>query len=94
MIMVVADEMLHRAIVSAPETFPVRLLQFGWNMRVTILVAIIHVRSPVIFVVPSRAFHTIVESAALNVIEFCGERIPLRRRRRRSLAKLRTFSSH
>jgi hypothetical protein len=60
---------------------------------VTILLAIIRVRPTVILVVPSRAFHAIVKSAALNVIEFRGECIPLRRRRRR-LTKLRTLSSH
>src|SRR5208282_612512 len=87
--------MLYRAIVPAPESFPVCVLQFRRDMRVTILVAIIHVRSAVILKVPSRAFHAVVEAAALNVIEFRWECIPLRRRRKRSrLTELRTFSSH
>ncbi len=60
-------------------------------MRVAKFVTIIDIRPTVIVEVSPRAFHAIVESAALHIVEFRRKSIPLLRRWPRLLVLLRRW---
>jgi hypothetical protein len=77
--------MPHSPLIAAPESFPISVAHFRRNRRMPKLVAVIDIGPTVIVKVSPRAFHAIVKSATLYLVEFSWERIPLPRRRPRLL---------
>jgi hypothetical protein len=80
--------MRHRPVVPPAKSIAICFTHLRRKMRVTVLIAIVHVWPSVIVKVPPRAFHAIVESTPLNVIELRRKRIPLRRRPRLLVLRL------
>jgi hypothetical protein len=65
------------ALVSAAERLAVGTVQIAWYVvRVAILVAVVHIGIAVIRVVLVGAFHTVVVSAALYLVELLWGNLP------------------
>lgn len=75
-----AHQMCRRSIIAAAKPVAIGVAGLGRQMRVPILVAIVHVGLAVIFIVTTRTFHAVVKTTPLQVVELGGKGIPLRRR--------------
>jgi len=71
--------MRRRPVVAAAKPFAISFAGLGRQMRVPILVAIVHVGLAVIFIVTTRTFHAVVKTPPLQVVELSWKCIPLRR---------------
>ncbi len=68
---------VHRYLVAAAEAFAIVGLGAVRNMRMTIFIPVINVRSAVIVVVLAGTFNAIVKSLTLNVAKFLWGSIPI-----------------
>lgn len=90
-------QVLHTDLVAAAEAFAVVVTQGAFDVRVAVLVAVVHVRTAVVVEVLARTLDAVVEAAPGSVLELGRRSVPsalirTRRRWRRSLLVLRTGS--
>jgi hypothetical protein len=74
--MAVVIKMSYACIVAAAEPVAIVRTGTGRNMRVTIFIAVIHVRMAMIIVVLAGSFNTVMIALALNIAEFLRRCIP------------------
>ena len=72
----VSHEMRHGRFISAAKALTIRISLVARNMRMTVLVAVIHVRSTVIINILACAFDPIVKTLPLGLPPFLRRRIP------------------
>jgi hypothetical protein len=72
----VTHEVRYAHFISAAKALAIRISLVTRNMRMTVLVSIVHVRPTVIVKIPARAFDSIVKSLALSFPPFLWGRIP------------------
>jgi hypothetical protein len=66
----------HGSIVATPETFPIRFSLLRRKMRVTVLIAVVHVWAAMIPIILARSFDPVVKAATLELVQFLRRRIP------------------
>jgi hypothetical protein len=66
----------HAALIAATETIAVRFPIAARNIRIAILVAVVHVWPAVVVGVSLRANDPVAKSAALDLLQFLRRRIP------------------
>jgi hypothetical protein len=67
----------HRDVVAPAESLPISPAQFARHTGVSVFIAIIHVRAPVVIEVPVCAFDAIVKAAALNIVPSVRRPLPV-----------------
>jgi len=68
--------MIHRYLIASAKTFAVVVAGAGRNVRVTILIAVVNVSSPVVIKVLASAFDPIVKSLPLYIFELLRRVVP------------------
>ena len=68
--------MIHRYLIASTKTFAVVVAGTGRDVRVTILVAVVNVSSPVVIEVLASTFNPIVKSLPLNIFELLRRIVP------------------
>jgi hypothetical protein len=68
--------MIHRDLIASAKTFAVVVASAGRDVGVTILIAVAHVRSPVVIEVLASAFNPIVKSLPLYISELLRWVVP------------------
>jgi hypothetical protein len=72
----VSHEVRHADFISAAKALAIRLTLIAPNMRMTVLVSVVHVRSAVVVKIPACAFDAILKTLALGFAPFLRWRIP------------------
>jgi hypothetical protein len=72
----ISPKVAHTHAVSTSETITISFAFFRPQMRVTVLVTVIHIRPPMIVIISARAFNSIVKSAALDFVQLSRRSIP------------------
>ena len=74
--LMLTHQMMHGAVISLPEPFTIVLAKIARDPGMTVLIAVIHVRTAVIVKVLAGAFNAIVKALTLGLAELCRGRIP------------------
>ncbi len=69
-------DMLNAHLVSAPEALPIVVPQVTRHIRMAKLIAIVHIRRPMILEVLAGALDAIMKSAALDILKLPWRRLP------------------
>jgi hypothetical protein len=72
----VSHEVRHAGVISAAKALTVRISLVARNVGMTVLVAVVHVRSAVIVNILTRAFDPVVKTLPLDLPPFLRWRIP------------------
>jgi hypothetical protein len=72
----VSDKVSHADVIATAKAIAVRVPLVAWSMRMTVLIAVIHVWAAVVVEILVRAFDSIVEPLALDLLHFLRWRIP------------------
>jgi hypothetical protein len=75
-VVAIVHQVMRGDIVSAPEAFAIRLALLARKMRMTKLVAVIHVKPAVIAEVLPRAFNSVAETLVLDLRQILRRHIP------------------
>ncbi len=65
---VVALQVRHTHLITTAKAVAIRISLVAWNMRMTVLIAVVHVRPPVIVEILARAFDPIVKTLPLYLL--------------------------
>src|SRR6185369_12723359 len=76
MAVAIAHHVIHSLLISAAESLPVVLTCAPLDMRMAILIAIIHIRPTMLVVILARALDPVVIALALNFAKLAGRSIP------------------
>jgi capsular polysaccharide biosynthesis protein len=69
--------MRHRRVISPAEAGPVGIPEFMRNLRMAILIAVLHIGLAVVLKILARSLDSIVKSAPLDFVQLLGRGLPV-----------------
>jgi hypothetical protein len=71
-----ARQVRHTLIVATAKAITIRFSLVARNPRIAVLIAVVHIWPPVIVEILARAFDPVLETLALDLLQFLRRRIP------------------